>query len=180
MSKYKPLSQRLSGHGADEWRASFAELEEVLGFPLPKGARSGGSWWANDPDKSHSRAWTGHGWEVSEVDRAGETVTFRRNAAQADIEAAGGVQPQHAQPAVGEPLAPAPEQGPGGRVGEAAAWSAGSDGVRPEPMRRAAEAASRQSRLRKAAPLMAAGAAVVAGLATFAARRLMRRRGPEA
>ena len=41
MSKYDPLSDRLAGHPASEWRANFAELEEVLGFPLPKAARTG-------------------------------------------------------------------------------------------------------------------------------------------
>ena len=39
MSKYHPLSERLKGHGQDDWQASFAEIEEVLGFPLPKSAR---------------------------------------------------------------------------------------------------------------------------------------------
>ena len=45
MSKYKPLSERLSRHKADRWSASFAELEEVLGFPLPKAARDQNAWW---------------------------------------------------------------------------------------------------------------------------------------
>jgi hypothetical protein len=45
MSKFQPLSERLAGHTDDEWRASFAEIEETLGFPLPKAARSGGAWW---------------------------------------------------------------------------------------------------------------------------------------
>lgn len=87
MSKYTPLTERLTGHGDDEWRASFAELETVLGFPLPKGARAGTSWWANDADRAHSRAWTAPGWAVAEVDRGAERVTFRRNMAQAGIEA---------------------------------------------------------------------------------------------
>jgi len=45
MSKYQPLSERLAGQSGDEWRASFAEIEETLGFPLPKAARSGAAWW---------------------------------------------------------------------------------------------------------------------------------------
>lgn len=168
MSKYNPLSERLSGHAGDEWRASFAELEEVLGFPLPKGARGGTSWWANDPDKSHSRAWTGAGWEVAEVDRSGEAVTFRRNAASADIEAAGGV-----EPAVDAPAAPRRRKAAGGGP----SWAAGSDAVQRDATRSAAERASRNARLRKAMPMVAAGAAVLAGVATYAARMLIRRQG---
>jgi hypothetical protein len=78
MTKYKPLSDRLTGHSADEWRASFSDVEEVLGFPLPKGARTGRAWWANDGDKSHHKAWGGVGWQVGDVDPATGYVTFRR------------------------------------------------------------------------------------------------------
>lgn len=89
MSKYNPLAERLSGHAEEEWRASFAELEEVLGFPLPKGARGGRAWWSNTGDKPHSRAWTATGWQVGEVDPGAERVMFRRHA-----ELAAGAQPQ--------------------------------------------------------------------------------------
>ena len=90
MSKYQPLADRLSGHPQDEWRTSFSELEGLLGFPLPKTARSSAAWWANDSDRPHC-AWTTAGWLVCERDRPGEIVIFRRNAATADIEAAGGL-----------------------------------------------------------------------------------------
>jgi hypothetical protein len=83
MSKYNPLSARLAGHAGPEWRASFTELEEVLGFPLPKGARSGKTWWKNDPSAPHARAWTEGGWEASDVDHAAGLVTFRKLLASA-------------------------------------------------------------------------------------------------
>jgi hypothetical protein len=83
MSKYNPLSARLAGHAGPEWRASFAEIEEVLGFPLPKGARSGKVWWQNTGAQPHQRAWTAGGWAVDEVDHAAGLVTFRRKAADA-------------------------------------------------------------------------------------------------
>jgi hypothetical protein len=60
MSKYRPLSDRLSGHAEDEWRTSFKDIEKMLGFPLPKGARTGRAWW----DKAAPP-----GWEVGEVDQ---------------------------------------------------------------------------------------------------------------
>ena len=78
MSKYTPLSEHLAGHPTDEWRPSFSELENVLGFALPKAARYGRTWWANDPEKSHSRAWTVHGWVVGDVDQSARRVLFRR------------------------------------------------------------------------------------------------------
>jgi hypothetical protein len=83
MSKYDPLSARLAGHAGPEWRASFAELEAALGFPLPKGARTGRTWWKNDAAAPHARAWTTSGWEVAEVDQAQGLVTFRKIAAPA-------------------------------------------------------------------------------------------------
>jgi hypothetical protein len=81
MSKYDSLSQRLAAHPTDEWRPSFSELESVLGFPLPKAARVGRAWWSDDPVKTHSRAWTLHGWSVDDVDHAAEQVVFRRGGA---------------------------------------------------------------------------------------------------
>jgi hypothetical protein len=81
MSKYNPLSARLAGHAGPEWRASFSELEEVLGFPLPRGARTGKAWWRNDVATPHSRAWTSHGWEAGDVDHAEGLVIFRKAAA---------------------------------------------------------------------------------------------------
>ena len=77
MSKYDALSARLAAHPDPEWGASFAELEEVLGFPLPKGARSGKAWWGEA--QPHARAW--RGWDVSGLDPAGGRVTFRRASA---------------------------------------------------------------------------------------------------
>lgn len=83
MSKYQPLSDHLAGLAAETWEASFADLERVLGFSLPQAARNGGAWWANVADKSHNRAWLDAGWEVSEVDRKGERVHFRRTSGPA-------------------------------------------------------------------------------------------------
>lgn len=85
MSKYNPLSDRLTAHPNEEWRTSFSELESVLGFALPKAARAGRAWWANDPDRSHSRAWTLRGWTVDDVDHAAERVVFRRGGATAPV-----------------------------------------------------------------------------------------------
>jgi hypothetical protein len=121
MSKYGPLSAHLSGAAGDEWRTTFSELEAVLGFPLPKAARAGRAWWANDPEKSHSRAWAAQGWEVGDVDHAAERVVFRRGAASgAALVAAAGLQPL-AAPAVARNAA----EPPLGRFGTKTALAAG-------------------------------------------------------
>jgi hypothetical protein len=80
MGKYDPLSTRLAGHAGPDWRASFAEIEEVLGFPLPKSARAHRAWWGNEvsPHQPHKKAWLDHGWHAEDVDQAAELVTFRR------------------------------------------------------------------------------------------------------
>jgi hypothetical protein len=75
MSKYRPLSDRLAQETAEEWRPTFAEIEEVLGFPLPKAAQQA-AWWSGG-EKPHHKAWTAHGWEVGGVDK-GSGVHFRR------------------------------------------------------------------------------------------------------
>ncbi|RAK60615.1 hypothetical protein DJ021_12760 [Phenylobacterium hankyongense] len=152
MSKYQPLSDRLTGHPEDEWRASFAELEEVLGFPLPKGARSGRAWWANDLAKAHSRAWAAHGWAVGDIDHAAERVVFRRGAASGQaLQKAAGLEPLQDR--------------------------AGSTGVQPAVTKVVSKAtpqpAAINHRALRIAALVAGGAAVVAGVAALVVRGLM-------
>jgi hypothetical protein len=158
MSKYQPLSERLGGHPGDEWRASFAEVEEVLGFPLPKGARSGKAWWSNDLDKPHSRAWSGHGWEAGDVDTTAGLVTFRRSAVspaavEAVLEPAGDLGLAEPLDALGAPSPPSAELMPTSPAAE----------VQPK-------------RGPPAAALIAASVAVVAGLGALLVRGVVRRR----
>lgn len=76
MSKYQGLSDHLAGQKGNEWRGGFDEVEKLLGAPLPKTARTGVAWWANDPAKAQSKAWLGAGWQVMDVDTKAGTVTF--------------------------------------------------------------------------------------------------------
>jgi hypothetical protein len=39
VSKYEPLERHLSALEWDRWDASFAEIEAILGTPLPPSAR---------------------------------------------------------------------------------------------------------------------------------------------
>jgi hypothetical protein len=80
MGKYEPLAESLQDREQDEWTASFKQIEEVLGFPLPPSARRYREWWANQRGQGHSQAkgWQDAGWQVRKVDLAGERATFRR------------------------------------------------------------------------------------------------------
>ena len=59
-------------------RASFAEIERVLGFPLPPSARARPAWWANDGESDQSQAWIGAGWQVDGADVESERVALSR------------------------------------------------------------------------------------------------------
>ena len=80
--KYARLYCHLSRLEDWEWRASFDEIEAILGFSLPKSARTYPAWWGNErgPNISHthSLAWTSQGWGTSELDLEAERVAFRR------------------------------------------------------------------------------------------------------
>lgn len=80
MGKYEPLAASLQDREQDEWAASFGQIEEVLGFPLPPSARRYREWWSNQRGQGHSQArgWQDAGWQVWKVDLAGERATFRR------------------------------------------------------------------------------------------------------
>jgi hypothetical protein len=79
-SKYYPLHEFLSRLESESpLHIKFAQLEVVIGQPLPIGARSHRAWWANGRSgHSQSRAWLLAGWRVANVDIADERVTFER------------------------------------------------------------------------------------------------------
>ena len=79
--KYQRLYTHLCSFAAKEWRASFSEIESILGFELPPSARLHRPWWANQGGgNGHSQAlaWTAAGWETAEVDMDSETLRLRR------------------------------------------------------------------------------------------------------
>jgi hypothetical protein len=73
MSKYDPLTKRLAAAKGDEWKTSFAELEKLLGAPLPKTAKSGKAWWKSDAATTQAKAWAG--WEA---EPGKDGVVFRK------------------------------------------------------------------------------------------------------
>ena len=77
--KYRKLRAYLEAHPRREWRATFSDIESILGFKLPASARMYRPWWANGKDARHSQAvaWSTAGWETAEVDLEAETLVFR-------------------------------------------------------------------------------------------------------
>jgi len=79
MSKYSSLAKYLSDLKETEVVLSFAEIERILGFPLPESARKLRMWWGNDQTHSQASAgWLAAGYVVEDVDFKNETVKFRK------------------------------------------------------------------------------------------------------
>lgn len=79
--KYAPLHRHLLAlHTASEWRASFGEVEAILGFRLPDSARLHRPWWSNRKSRGygHALAWQAAGWRTRAVDLEAESLTFER------------------------------------------------------------------------------------------------------
>jgi len=60
---------------------SFAEIERLIGGPLPRSARTYQAWWANqftDGAPVQSYAWMDAGYRVDAFDFDAEWVRFRR------------------------------------------------------------------------------------------------------
>lgn len=76
-TKYHPLFEHLLFSGKGAVAMSFAEIESVVGEPLPLSARTRREWWSNsESGHSQARAWMRAGYRTSKVDLAGETAIF--------------------------------------------------------------------------------------------------------
>ncbi len=76
MSKYAPLSRHL-GHSRGVVELSFEDIEEVLGFALPRSARRHPAWWSNSGGTHvQATAWISAGYRTEDVSIAQEKVRF--------------------------------------------------------------------------------------------------------
>jgi hypothetical protein len=77
---YAALAQHLRGLETSFTQLSFAEIEWLLGRPLPASARRYRAWWANESKGTHGQtaAWMGVSWLVDGVDFNRGIVRFRR------------------------------------------------------------------------------------------------------
>jgi hypothetical protein len=84
MTKYAPLTDYLFKEAGREIRLSFAEIERIIGSPLPP-SKKYPAWWSNNPTNSvMTKAWLAAGYRSEQVDVSGEKVTFRRDGDESD------------------------------------------------------------------------------------------------
>lgn len=77
MGKYSKLGKYLNSSSSDRLNLSFKDVENILGFNLPKSAKEYQAWWANS-GHSHTHAidgWLSMGWRT-EVDLDNQVVIF--------------------------------------------------------------------------------------------------------
>jgi DNA-binding XRE family transcriptional regulator len=76
-SKYYPLFEYLREQpDSVPLELSFAEIEAIVGHPLPATASTTRAWWANSPT-AQGRAWREAGWLVDYTDFKEKVVIFR-------------------------------------------------------------------------------------------------------
>ena len=81
--RYQPLADFLAAKKDDRWDATFAEIEERLGFPLPSSAYKYQAWWANQNGAGHSqtKGWRSVGWRTAKLDLERQRIRFERERA---------------------------------------------------------------------------------------------------
>jgi DNA-binding transcriptional regulator YiaG len=77
-SKYQPLQDHLRRVNQSEVILSFAEIERLMGEPLPTSARDRKAWWSNRSGGLQAKAWMEADYLVEAVDLTKATVTFRK------------------------------------------------------------------------------------------------------
>jgi len=92
MTKYAELKTHLLKQAGASVPMSFAEIERIIGAPLPPSARKHRPWWSNNPRNSViTHAWLDAGYRTESVDMGGEKLVFRREGgAAAPAESGGG------------------------------------------------------------------------------------------
>ena len=75
--KYAQLQRCLELEPGTDVTLTFAEIEAIIGAPLPQSAGSR-SWWSNRAAQSHTRTWLAVGWRVSRVQARHRRVRFVR------------------------------------------------------------------------------------------------------
>ena len=77
-SVYQPLGDFLRNYPEDTVTLTFAEIEAVIGCPLPPSAYRSRNWWHDEQERPHQRAWLDVGWEARSVRLRRQTISFER------------------------------------------------------------------------------------------------------
>lgn len=77
--KYAALTAYLENQKAERIALSFAQIERIVGFPLPASARKHGPWWTNSPSPGrHNETWLKIGWQTADRNLKSQTIAFER------------------------------------------------------------------------------------------------------
>jgi hypothetical protein len=117
MSNYDPLREYLLFSGKMAVTMTFAEIERVLGRPLPVSARKRSAWWSNN-SQGHVQAdaWLNASYKASDLDLALGQVSFildlpysggMMDSKQSQYRAAGMKPPTEVEPSDGKRIHPA-------------------------------------------------------------------------
>jgi hypothetical protein len=81
-AEYRPLHKYLSARFADTVVLTLAEIEDLLGVPLPAAARQEPAWWTN-PDTDALASPQSHAWmqanRMATPHLSAHTVSFERD-----------------------------------------------------------------------------------------------------
>ena len=88
-SKYQPLHDHLRRSNQREVMLTFAEIEILMGEPLPDSARSKKIWWSNRKTGLQAKAWMDADYLVEAINLTTEQVTFRKPQQVYKVERAG-------------------------------------------------------------------------------------------
>ena len=84
MPKYAALTAHLAARKLPEIAMTFAEIEALLGFPLPPSSRKHRAFWSNNPTNSvMTKAWLQAGYQSKAVDlEQGKLLFAKLNAVE--------------------------------------------------------------------------------------------------
>jgi len=75
LSKYYPFENYLKKSQKQKETLMYEEIENILGFALPKSAHDHRQWWENGGGHTQANSWLNAGWKVEDV-YLGKHVTF--------------------------------------------------------------------------------------------------------
>ncbi|CAN5126869.1 hypothetical protein BH10PSE1_BH10PSE1_14490 [soil metagenome] len=79
MSKYEPLTRYLADIDTAEVPMTFAEIEAIIGVPLPA-SKQYPAWWSNNPANNvMTKAWLQAGFQTERVEPEKARLVFRRS-----------------------------------------------------------------------------------------------------
>lgn len=77
-AEYAPLHRWFAALPERRCRLSFAQIEQILGFGLPRAARVSPEWWSSGDGRNHARAWEAAGFNARLLPEEEAALFLRR------------------------------------------------------------------------------------------------------